>query len=76
MMIKFIYIFIFFTCLKKTNQQRNGERKDSLPLGPALRDYPVLLAKSGRFGKSRSLHPLAGYSAESFSRTSLRCSAA
>jgi hypothetical protein len=29
-------------------------------------DYLALLAKSGRFGKSHSLYPLAGYSAESF----------
>ena len=28
-------MFIFFACPKKTNQQRSGERKGSLTLGPA-----------------------------------------
>jgi hypothetical protein len=36
-------VFIFFDCSKKTNQQRSGERKGRRSLGPAQRDYPVLL---------------------------------
>jgi len=49
----FSKMFIFFACLyalqgtKKTNQQRSGERKGSSSLGPALRDYPVLLETTG-----------------------------
>ena len=71
-------MFIFFACTKKTNQQRSGERKCSRSLAAALLafGFPALLVKSGRFGKSRSLYPLAGCSAESFNRTLLCCSAA
>jgi len=56
-------VFIFFAYPKKTNQQRSGERKGSLSLAVSLlvrfAEFPafmppcgVLLAKSGRFGKS------------------------
>jgi hypothetical protein len=34
--------------------------------GPPPADYPALLAKSGRFGKSRSLYPLVGCSAKTY----------
>ncbi len=50
-------MFIFFTCIKKTNQQQSGERKCSRSLDPHSADYPafmpfrVLLAKNGRHRK-------------------------
>jgi len=47
-------------------QRKRTKRKGSLALGPPSANCPALLAKSERFGKSQSLYPLAGYSAESF----------
>jgi hypothetical protein len=51
-------------------QRKRIKRKGSQSLAASLlirdADYLALLAKSGRFGKSHSLYPLAGYSAESF----------
>jgi len=63
---KSIFLFVHFLCLhKETNQQRSGEESaaDHSPLrywSRILRDYPALLLKRGRFGKSlkRSAEPL------------------
>jgi hypothetical protein len=89
-----VFIPCFKGCLypvlkgaKKTNQQRM-RRKKGQPFTRRMRcwsrkrDFPVLLAKRERFGKSQGLYPLgvyrlpAGYSAESFSLYLLRCPAA
>jgi hypothetical protein len=42
-------MFIFFACPKKTNQQRSGERKDSLTLAVSLLacGFPALLEPAG-----------------------------
>jgi len=37
-----------FKGAKKTNQQRSGERKGSLSLGPPSVDYPLQLKNIGR----------------------------
>jgi hypothetical protein len=41
-------LFIFFTCIKKTNQQRSGERKCSRSRGSLAANFPVLLKMTGR----------------------------
>jgi hypothetical protein len=46
--LSLFYLFIFFTCIKKTNQQRSGERKCSRSLDQPPADFPVLLGKAGR----------------------------
>jgi len=50
----FYIMFIFFTCIKKTNQQRSGERKCIRSLGPTMSDCPTQLAKNGRRRKVAS----------------------
>jgi hypothetical protein len=52
-MLNFINLFI--SSFSLLVQRKRTKRKDSRSLGPALRDGPVLLIKSGRFGKSLSL---------------------
>jgi len=42
-----IYMFIFFACPKKTNQQRSGERKGSRSLDSTISNCPVFLAATG-----------------------------
>jgi hypothetical protein len=65
----------FFACLyalllrvQRNEPAAKWRRKGSQSLVPLLAEYPVLLTKSGRFGKSFHLYPPAGCSAESFFR--------
>jgi len=65
----FNYLFIFFVCPKKTNQKKGQPITRRITAVPLAAEYPALLKKNGRLGKSLR-------SAESLSRSFLRCSAA
>jgi hypothetical protein len=55
LIILYFYMFIFFTCIKKTNQKK----VQPVTWSRLLRDCPALLAKNGRHRKVVSLRRVA-----------------